>query len=251
MIRPGSGHYDWHYLVFLQNYLPYLSLFNVSWSLCVEEHFYLIFPLLVSLVLIRTKKIEWLFGLLLFAPMALRWVTQPVGRFDEFAYPYYASQLHFEALIAGIWASWLHQYRPARWTALQAQARRWLFVMPTLFLLIIFLPEPFRYRLAFWLAAVGFVWWLIAWVERSVCSPASIALLRPVALTAFSAYLTHMFAIHAAIRLVRLAGTSRWTEVAYYGVAGIAIATVTAIFYRLVEQPVQTLRHRLVPARTA
>jgi peptidoglycan/LPS O-acetylase OafA/YrhL len=38
----GGG---WHYVLFLQNYLPLLD-FVQSWSLCVEEHFYLVLPLL-------------------------------------------------------------------------------------------------------------------------------------------------------------------------------------------------------------
>jgi peptidoglycan/LPS O-acetylase OafA/YrhL len=38
----GGG---WHYALFLQNYRPLLD-FVQSWSLCVEEHFYLVLPLL-------------------------------------------------------------------------------------------------------------------------------------------------------------------------------------------------------------
>ena len=38
----GGG---WHYALFLQNYRP-LQDFVQSWSLCVEEHFYLVLPLL-------------------------------------------------------------------------------------------------------------------------------------------------------------------------------------------------------------
>ena len=37
----------WTYLVFLQTYASRLTRFNWSWSLCVEEHFYLLLPLLV------------------------------------------------------------------------------------------------------------------------------------------------------------------------------------------------------------
>jgi peptidoglycan/LPS O-acetylase OafA/YrhL len=33
---------NWAYLVFGQNYVPHITAFYVSWSLCVEEHFYLL-----------------------------------------------------------------------------------------------------------------------------------------------------------------------------------------------------------------
>lgn len=38
----------WEYVFFLQN-LSRVEIFGVSWSLCVEEHFYLFFPLLILL----------------------------------------------------------------------------------------------------------------------------------------------------------------------------------------------------------
>src|SRR5256885_2385524 len=38
--------FDFGYLLFVQNYYDHIPFFLVSWSLCVEEHFYLIAPLL-------------------------------------------------------------------------------------------------------------------------------------------------------------------------------------------------------------
>ncbi len=48
--------FPWEYFFFLQNYDANLSLFFVSWSLCVEEQFYLfIAPLLAFLTLLKRK----------------------------------------------------------------------------------------------------------------------------------------------------------------------------------------------------
>jgi len=47
------GDYSWHYLFFLQNYVTDMVRFGISWSLCVEEHFYAVLPLL-------TVAIRWM-----------------------------------------------------------------------------------------------------------------------------------------------------------------------------------------------
>ena len=44
---------DWTYPVFLQTYCSGMPYYGVSWSLCVEEHFYLAVPLLTLLVAAR------------------------------------------------------------------------------------------------------------------------------------------------------------------------------------------------------
>src|SRR5258706_8629295 len=41
--------FDFGYLVFIQNYYECILLFKVSWSLCIEEHFYLVIPALVTI----------------------------------------------------------------------------------------------------------------------------------------------------------------------------------------------------------
>src|SRR5882672_1488657 len=42
--------FQWSYLIFLQNYQAKIPFFLVSWSLCVEEHFYLFLPIVLLLI---------------------------------------------------------------------------------------------------------------------------------------------------------------------------------------------------------
>jgi len=46
----------WTYVAFLQNFALPVEPFFVSWSLCVEEHFYLVFPLLAAWLLARRSR---------------------------------------------------------------------------------------------------------------------------------------------------------------------------------------------------
>ena len=66
-----SLRFSWPYLVFGQTYLTDLPYFGVSWSLCVEEHFYLaVAPLL--LLAFRTRRGALLLVPLLLAPAVCR-----------------------------------------------------------------------------------------------------------------------------------------------------------------------------------
>lgn len=47
----------WHYLIFIQNFGLQVSGFSQSWSLCVEEQFYLLFPLFVIIIFKLSRKI--------------------------------------------------------------------------------------------------------------------------------------------------------------------------------------------------
>ncbi len=62
----------WSYLYFGQNYLPDLTAFYVSWSLCVEEHFYLLVgPAILLLMRAKTWRVPLLI-VLLGAPLFFR-----------------------------------------------------------------------------------------------------------------------------------------------------------------------------------
>ncbi len=53
--------FDWRYLVFLQNYYERIPFFLVSWSLCIEEHFYLAAPIAAGMLIVVTpRKTLWL-----------------------------------------------------------------------------------------------------------------------------------------------------------------------------------------------
>jgi peptidoglycan/LPS O-acetylase OafA/YrhL len=105
----------WPHFVFLQNYLVEanevrmgLSLF---WSLAIEEHFYLVWPLLV--VVVPRRYLGWGLMLITLGGVAVNALTAfqmlpTVGRGQT------ATHLRLYALGAGCWAAYLHNYRPER-----------------------------------------------------------------------------------------------------------------------------------------
>jgi len=115
----------WRYFLFLQNYsFPAMS-FVISWSLCVEEHFYLLFPL-VALWLMRRESLRpgalFAAALLVAEPLlrAHAWHAVRPG-LDVHAYYefiYYPTHLRLDGLTWGVSLAALHRLRPALWTRL-------------------------------------------------------------------------------------------------------------------------------------
>ncbi|MFZ6709270.1 acyltransferase family protein [Undibacterium sp. TC9W] len=96
----------WQFLSFTQNIgLEYGQTFTHSWSLCIEEQFYLILPI-VSLILIRLKSPLWLAWCLLIAAigggMLFRGMAFMDGHPAFDAQVYYASFGRFDELLPGV-----------------------------------------------------------------------------------------------------------------------------------------------------
>lgn len=115
--------------LFAQNYFAPM-VWLTSWSLCVEEHFYLLLPVLVLILfhLVKiSRKLIWALPVLLFVSLAVR-----VSNYNEMAnqtYEYFLSKFyiptHFrlDGLILGTMLAALREYRTQLWTWLEKSNR--------------------------------------------------------------------------------------------------------------------------------
>ncbi len=74
-------------LVFVQNFLPYFpkpGFFNQTWSLCVEEHFYLVWPFVVFFV--RREALPWILVIVVIVSPLLRLYALNQGVSDKLLY---------------------------------------------------------------------------------------------------------------------------------------------------------------------
>jgi peptidoglycan/LPS O-acetylase OafA/YrhL len=108
------------HVFFLQQYLG-PNLYGVSWSLCVEEHFYLVLPAIVWFVA-RRARLRTMAGLVLAAEgvsMALRFAAYAPG--DDVPL---LSHLRCDGLFLGLLLAWTELHCPALWGRL-ATAAKW------------------------------------------------------------------------------------------------------------------------------
>ena len=97
--------FDFSYLFFLQNYRHEMPYFLVSWSLCIEEHFYLFMPLILTLLLVGKNTKVFLYACIgfIFLPMLFRLyeVNNIVGDIP-FNYLTTATHLNLDGLFIGL-----------------------------------------------------------------------------------------------------------------------------------------------------
>lgn len=104
--------------------------FSHAWSLCVEEHFYLVVPLL-ALWLTRSPSAARFTGLCLLIVLGGIALRTGTWLHDDALQPprpwfiediYYPTWARLDGLLAGIVLATLHVYRPALWARLQAHS---------------------------------------------------------------------------------------------------------------------------------
>lgn len=230
LLRGESGVPPWPYVVFLQNYFsdPYLGEMPFTWSLCVEEHFYLLLPL-IGLLATKKRLSPALVACAAFPTLA-RWIGHA---------PLKATHLHFDGLLYGLFLAHMRHWNPDGYAHL------------------------FRPRWALWMTAAVLIiaacfspWWLehsLANLSFAIvtgaasCAPAwriaSSRFVHAIAVTSYSAYLIHGYAY---LGCEKLAATYPIPIRAIVVVVGTAVAT--GVFYALFEKPSFWLRERLCPA---
>ena len=107
----------WQFLTFTQNFgLNYGETFTHSWSLCIEEQFYLVLPLAV-LVLVGSERSPRLLWCALLAAIGTGMTVRGMAflnGMDAFAAPvYYSSFSRFDELLPGVAIAMLKNFHPA------------------------------------------------------------------------------------------------------------------------------------------
>ncbi|MBV8035127.1 acyltransferase [Roseateles sp.] len=230
--------------------------FSHAWSLCVEEHFYLFFPLLAWWFARRPSaaRLAALCVVLVLGGIALR---AGVWLHDNALQPsrnwfiediYYPTWMRLDGLLAGVMLAALRVYRPGLWARLLAR--------PT----PLMLAGLATVTLAFWLfrdrtglAANAIGWPLLSLglglLVASACAPRGRLGRRALpgagwlAGISYSLYLSHKIAMHAVHAWIAPALPLQGP--ALFPVYAAAILAVGAALHHLVEQPGLRLRDRL------
>jgi len=251
--QPGL---PWYYCFFLQNYLG-ITGFGVSWSLCVEEHFYLLLPIIGIAVerVFGRRSLGWLLPLAFLAPTVMRLLTLAIVKPLPEQW-YFFTHLHCEGLITGVYLAYLFIERPLTFARLREPAKWVMPLIPITVLVFTFWERrPFiadMFVCTFY--AIGYGAWLlclygISWTPTGTAGELLRRSVQGVALCSYSVYLTHT-TFDVAIRGHLLAAMHRGPLKSAVVLSSTFLLGV--IFYFLVERPTILSRdHFLHGRRTA
>lgn len=248
---------------YLQNYLP--PVWGPTWSLAVEEHFYLLLAA-AFLVMVRRGSREDPFRSLVYVIGAVAVLALSLRIYTALTYPYsdrrafFPTHLRLDAIAWGVLLGYLYHFRRAQLLAILERRRALIAAVSAVLILPPFVwplgQSRFLATVGLTLLDWGFAGVLILSVTRPLRLPPTIGRgLAALGFDSYSIYLWHMPVIGWLMESLRRHGTlafhpatlSWGLDLGVYVIASIAVGVVMA---RTIEGPALMLRDRLFPSRS-
>jgi len=247
--------------LFLHNYTGPIWLH--TWSLAVEEHFYVLLPLLL-LALGRLRRgsddpyrdLPWLFALLALGSFVLR-LDLALARPYEHSVHYHPTHLRMDSLMMGVLVAWAWHYRRERFERVARRLRPWLIVGGlACYLPAAFLPlgeNLFIHTAGYTLFFLAGAQWVAAACVSELPPNPFVRALAFVGSHSYSIFLWHWLLIpwagpYVLQHLDPFHGSGWYLYAPLYVASSIALGVLASW---LVEMPVLRLRDRLWPSRGA
>lgn len=250
----------WRFLTFTQNFgLAYGETFTHSWSLCVEEQFYLALPL-AALAWARWGRSAPMAWVALAAGVALgvaaRGIAFTQHGHDAFdAEVYYSTFCRFDELLPGVAIAILEGFHPVLFTTLRRHGHALLFSgilssVAVLYCIINELPGPFfATNFGYSLLAIAFsLLTLAALSPNALLHRVRVPGASSLALWSYAIYLVHkpLFMLIAP-KLARWHGNpATWPAIVVIMASGVAAGWM---LFRMVETPFMQMRSRWFPTQ--
>jgi peptidoglycan/LPS O-acetylase OafA/YrhL len=249
---------------FLRNLTGFdMSFFAESWSLAVEEWFYLLFPAALWLGMKLSRRFDPVFLSAAFAFFIFSTVARMFSANDPAATWSTAQRMvviyRFDALMLGVLAAWISTRFPARWRQHQLACALvggaiLLAMYATLWKIedgrLAFGDDDYFARtFRFTLVSLGFgllLPWASGWklTRETVCSTA----IRRIALWSYGLYLVHL----PVAQLVTQTAFHDWERSIFQALSSFAVQIggailLSALLYRFFESPCTRLREKAAP----
>jgi peptidoglycan/LPS O-acetylase OafA/YrhL len=253
--------------LFIQSYVP--GLWGQTWSLAIEEHFYVLLPLLlIGLTYFRRNRADpfcdlpRIYLLLMTTTLALRISAAARTSFEfantnTFVYTMlYPTHLRIDSLFLGVLAGYLYHYRPADLRKWIGRRGGWLLGLSLLLLLPNFLwpllNTPYHYTVGFTLTAGAYaVIMLLSVIHGFQLGPFGRRLVEGFAYIgarSYSIYLWHLAILMLLQTVLPRWGSASWWLTSLSYIAGSLLFGL--IMARVIETPMLRVRDRLFPSRS-
>jgi peptidoglycan/LPS O-acetylase OafA/YrhL len=244
-------------IVFLQNYARGLTGWDVAWghtwSLAVEEHFYILASIAIALLIHRSslRRVPAALGLVAMACLILR-LTTP-GLMPTAYSRYFQTQFRLDSLGFGMFLAYYWHFRHASFVKTLRPVRWGLLLLGTVLLSPAFI---WPLETTFWIQTYGLTLMYLgsgAFLSGVLlCRVPENSITRwigSIGSHSYSIYLWHMPVIFWLVPVVQILQRVQLAPTTKLAFAMSASVTVGVLFARLIEFPVLRLRDRWYPSR--
>lgn len=239
-----SDPFYWEFLCFLQNYFEYIPYYDISWSLCIEEHFYLALPILLKISWKYIERARYRALLLLSIALLPGLLRLKLGIQTNYSgYPSIVSHLNYDFLAYGVLGAYLQQHFPHMARQISGYFYRICFITAMLLASLHWLPTHVDYNLGLPILAALLGLIVTGFANKEMVAWAKTKINYSIAIGSYSVYLTHVLALNLSELL-----TQKLKLPPYIDVMGCLIlsAILGYCFYKTVEFPTIKLRHHLL-----
>lgn len=236
-------------LVFMQSYFQ--GLWDITWSLSVEEHFYLSLPLVLLLMIRRDSKrpfaaMPYVFGAIAILTLACRfavgWKENGNPHFLTYLYP---THLRIDGLMFGVLLCYYNRFRPNVFERIASWRGGWIVIAAAIVLLSSFSVENHNMHTwgltVIYLGAGCLVAKAIAFEGPGPIRVMS-SLLARIGVYSYSIYLWHSFYKERVLGHFHITSQALWFWCYFAGAILFGIAAA-----KVIEIPVLRFRDRVFP----